>query len=145
MKFLHVGMPIVLLKIMMWYRSVVSTDHWFDVDPEYRQLADNVLNTFRNMYDAGCNVVMAATTGVYTTPRRLCTIFRIESQWELRSYTKKSTCTTQVGKRILGGAFPFQEKYIKAHFISAPLNECLFVEYINSSRLRKLRLRQLRF
>jgi hypothetical protein len=115
------------------YRGVVTTDDWFDVDPEYRQIANNLFDTLRDMYDAGCSVVVASTMGVYSVPRQLCTIFNFESQWKLAFYTKKNISTTQVGSRILGDSFPFQKvyRYTKSHFISAPQDECLFVEFID--------------
>mmetsp|Transcript_5352 Transcript_5352/g.6261 ORF Transcript_5352/g.6261 Transcript_5352/m.6261 type:complete len:307 (-) Transcript_5352:104-1024(-) len=113
------------------YRGAISTDEWFDVDAEYQPLANNVFQALRTMYNAGCHVVMAATTGVYTAPRQLCTIFQIESQWTLRSYTTHTICKTELGRRILRDAFPFQNKYIKGHFVGAPMEECLFLEHVD--------------
>lgn len=115
------------------YRCVITTDDWFDVDREYQNLAHSLFDTLKFMYDNGRSVVIAATMGVYSVPRTISTIFHFksESQWKLASYTKKSISKTEVGNRILGDAFPFTQTYLKSHFVSAPTEECLFIEYID--------------
>mmetsp|Transcript_10778 Transcript_10778/g.16284 ORF Transcript_10778/g.16284 Transcript_10778/m.16284 type:complete len:628 (+) Transcript_10778:80-1963(+) len=117
------------------YRGVVATDDWFDVDDEYKPLANKILCTLKEMYDAGGSVVVAATMGIFTVPQQLSKMFGFgsSSPWAFSCYTKKCLTTTLMGSEILGDIVPSGKRYIytKANFIQAPEEECLFVEYID--------------
>lgn len=111
------------------YRGVIATDDWFDVDPEYQLLADNLFHLLSTMHNNGCSVIVASTLGALSTPRRLSSMFEC-GPWDFASYTKKTVTMTQLGKEILGNAFPETELYAKACYIRAPQEECLFLEHI---------------
>mmetsp|Transcript_23463 Transcript_23463/g.47605 ORF Transcript_23463/g.47605 Transcript_23463/m.47605 type:complete len:396 (-) Transcript_23463:498-1685(-) len=113
------------------YCGVITTDDWFDVDDEYQPLANGIFRILTEMYHAGGSVVVAATMGIFTVPRQISTIFGFDSPWVFRAYTAKNIMTTPTGREILGDAFPNHHVYAKSHFIQAPLEECLFQEYIN--------------
>jgi len=113
------------------YRGVICTDEWFDVDPEYASLSEDVIASMKSMYDMGCSVIFAAVMGVFAAPRQISKLFEIQTDWELTAYTKRSVSLTQKGKSILGDSFPFENAYLKSNFLSAPKEELLFIEYID--------------
>lgn len=113
------------------YRCAIADDSWFDVDQEYQQVANNLFQMLRHMYNNGSSIIIMAQMGLFTVPRQICNMFGFESNWNFASYTKRVISKTDVGGRILGDSFPFETKYIKANFVAAPQNECLFVEHID--------------
>jgi hypothetical protein len=115
-----------------WFRGVIVTDDWFDVDPEYQTLTNNMIETLKTMYDSGCSVIVAASMGVFSVPQTLSSVFQFAQPWDLTAYTSKRLITTPVGKSILGNAFPNKSVYAKANFIQAPREESLLIECINS-------------
>lgn len=113
------------------YKGVITTDDWFDVDDEYQPLADSIIRTLKQMFDAGGSAVIASYMGIFSVPRQISTIFELDSAWEFVSYTRKNIKTTTTGKKMLGDIFSNRELYVKANFVQAPLDQCLFVEYID--------------
>jgi hypothetical protein len=111
-----------------WFRGVIFTDDWFDVDPEFRTLANIMIETLKTMYDSGCSVIVVASMGVFSVPQTLSSIFQLAQPWNLTAYTSKSLITTPIGKPILGNAFPNKGVYAKANFIQAPWEESLLIE-----------------
>lgn len=115
-----------------WFRGVIFTDDWFDVDPEYQPLATNMIQTLKSVYDSGGSVIVAATMGVFSVPQTLSSIFELPEPWALTAYTRRSMVGTAVGKSILGNALPNKTLYVKAHFVRAPTNDSLMIEVVNS-------------
>ena len=113
------------------FRGVVITDDWFDVDGEYRALANDIFQVLKEMYLAGGTVIVAATMGVFTTPRQISNLFSFDPPWEFGAYTKMSLVTTRLGRDILGDTFPEKSVYTKANFIKTSPEECLFQEYVS--------------
>ena len=113
------------------YRGVICSDEWFDVDAEYESLSEDVIASMKSMYDMGCSVVFAAVMGVFAAPRQISKLFEMETDWELTAYTSRSVSLTQKGTSILEDSFPFESTYLKSNFLSAPKEECLFIEYVD--------------
>lgn len=113
------------------FRGAIASDDLFD--EMFSQLGFDAFNILRTMYDEGCSIIVAATMGIFTVPEQLSDIFEFEPPWRLTAYTSRSITMAALGKEILGNAFHVKEQYVKSHFIRAPPNESLFVEYVNSN------------
>ena len=83
------------------------------------------------MYCTGGSVVIFAAMGIFSVPEQISTLFEFESLWRFNAYINQDVKTTPFGKEILGDAFPKNNVYVKANFIAAPKEDCLFEEYIN--------------
>lgn len=113
------------------YRGVIVTDDWFDVDEDYSELASNLLQALKNMYQSGCSVIFRPTEGLFTAPEIISSIFELSQPWRLVAYTTKQLVASPLGKSILGSSFPSKGVYTKVHCVSAPPEQRLVVQYVD--------------
>lgn len=118
-----------VLKNISKYQGVVTTDDWFDVDVEYKPLADALISTLIEMHRGGCSVIVAASMGVVSVPRRLAEMF--DTKWKLTAITKREICKSMKGERVLGDSFPDKQINTEAYYVLAPREQMLFEEYVH--------------
>ncbi|KAL7540145.1 hypothetical protein ACHAXR_009892 [Thalassiosira sp. AJA248-18] len=88
------------------YQAVIVDDTCFIREPDITAFV-------MKQYAKGSSVVVMALEGIYN----LSTLNQnFNVNWKVCAYTARSIKLTDIGKEVMGDAFPFDEKYVKSNF-----------------------------
>jgi len=89
------------------YQAIIVDDTYFIREPDITAFV-------ADKYEKGASVVVMAIEGIFNiSPLRR----KFNVDWEFGAYTKRSIKLNDLGKEIIGDAFPKDSVYTKSHFI----------------------------